>query len=89
MYLSSTHIPANLQLPWGDAIRAMSAPRPTMNTFGTRELLTAQHNKQAIMSSLIVKEDNVDVVITQYMNSNRMMIITTINETNELIHSVT
>ena len=58
---NSTHIPDDIQIPWGDAIITLSSPKDTLHKMGIRGTSSQQHNKQAIISSLIVQDDNTNI----------------------------
>lgn len=54
---NTTHIPDDINTRWGDAIATISAPKYTLHKFGIRGQSYQQQNKQAIISSLIVKDN--------------------------------
>ena len=53
---NNTHIPDDVQIPWGDAIITLSSPKDTLQEMCIRCTLSQQHNKLAIVSSLIVQD---------------------------------
>ena len=59
---NATHIPDELKVPWGDAIRTLRSAKATLHKFGTPGSATAQHNKQAIVSTLIVQDENKNIL---------------------------
>ena len=65
---NSTYIPDEIQLPWGDAITTLRALQATLHKFGVRGSVTAQHNKQAIVSSLIVTDENKNILNRKLLN---------------------
>ena len=61
--MNSTFIPQNIQTPWGDAIKTISLGSKTaLHQIGTRGTTTQQHNKEAIVSSFIVLDENKNIV---------------------------
>lgn len=58
---NSNHIPDDINIPWGDAIMTLSSAQSTLHKLGIRGQAIQQHNKQAILSSLIVKDNNNDI----------------------------
>ncbi len=58
-------IPAELKCNWGYAIISMTTMKEAFNTFGTRGNKLQQQNKQTMTSSVIVVDNNDNVVNKQ------------------------
>lgn len=66
---NTTHIPDDINTRWGDAIMTVSAPKAVLQQFGIRGTAEQQHNKQAIVSSLIVTDDNGNIINKKFIRN--------------------
>ena len=52
----------DMRFAWGDALLSLSASKQAVHTIGVRGTATQHHNKQAIVSSQIVLDENTNIM---------------------------